>query len=61
LILYKKQNNNYYMKYRNSLEQKRNFEFLFYKIYHFIFGEKFLKKINYNFDTSKTRLDLIHY
>lgn len=49
------------MKYKNLLEQKRNFEFLLYKIYHFIFSEKFFKKIEYNFDNSKTRLDLINF
>ena len=44
----------------NKLEQKRKINFFINKIYHLIFGEKFSKKINFNFD-KKSRLDLINY
>ena len=44
----------------NKLEKNRKTNFLINKIYHFIFGEKFLKKINFNFD-KRSRLDLINY
>ena len=44
---------------KNKFEQSRYFNFLFYKFYHFFFSEKFNKKIKFNFDTSKSRIDLI--
>jgi len=44
---------------KNKFEQSRYFNFLFYKFYHFFFSEKFYKKIEFNFDTSKSRIDLI--
>ena len=43
----------------NKLEKNRKTNFLLNKIYHLIFGEKFLKKINFNFD-KRSRLDLIN-
>lgn len=46
---------------KNTLEQNRKISFLIYKFYHFFFSEKFNKKIDYKFDNSKTRLDLINY
>ena len=45
----------------NYFEQNRNFNFFIYKIYHKIFSEKFNKKILYDFDNSKSRLDLINF
>ena len=42
------------------MEKNRNKEFFFNKLYHFLFSEKFSKKINYNFD-KKHRLDLINF
>lgn len=49
------------MSSKKSYEKNRSIEFLFYKIYHFLFSERFSKEIDYNFDNSKTRLDLIQY
>ena len=43
----------------NKLENKRKINFILAKLYHFFFSEKFKKKINFNFDNSKNRLDLI--
>ena len=43
---------------RNKLEENRKIEFFINKLYHLFFGEKFSKKINFNFD-SRSRLDLI--
>ena len=34
----------------NKLEQNRKTNFLINKIYNFIFGEKFSKKIDFNFE-----------
>ena len=42
----------------NKLEQNRNINFFFNKIYHLLLGEKFSKKINFNFD-KRNRIDLI--
>ena len=44
----------------NHFEQKKKLVFLFFKIYHKMFSEKFNKKINYNFDKTKWRLDLLN-
>ena len=44
----------------NKLEQNRKIIFFINKIYHFIFSEKFSKKINFSFD-KKNRIDLINY
>jgi len=44
----------------NKLEQKRKSNFLFNKLYHIVFGEKFSKKINFKFD-NKNRVELIKY
>jgi hypothetical protein len=44
---------------KNKLEQNRYFQFLFFKLYHLIFSEKFNKKIKFNFDKSKLRINLI--
>jgi predicted O-methyltransferase YrrM len=44
----------------NKFEQNRKSNFIFNKLYHLILGEKFSKKINFNFD-SKNRIDLIKY
>lgn len=46
--------------FNNKLEQNRKKSFIINKIIHLIFGEKFSKKINFDFD-DKTRLDLIKY
>ena len=46
--------------YDNKLEENRKTNFLINKIYNFIFGEKFSKKIDFNFD-KRNRLDLIKY
>ena len=43
---------------KNKLEENRKIEFFINKLYHLFFGEKFSKKINFNFD-SRSRLDLI--
>jgi len=45
---------------KNYLEEKRKLNFFFNKIYHFLFGEKFSKKIKFSFD-KRNRLDLINY
>lgn len=47
------------MKKAKSFETKRDIEFLLNKIYHFFFSERFGKKIDYNFDNTKSRLDLL--
>lgn len=44
----------------NKLEQNRKSNFLFNKLYHIVFGEKFSKKINFKFD-NKNRIELIKY
>lgn len=44
----------------NKLEQNRKSNFLFNKLYHLVFGEKFSKKINFKFD-NKNRIELIKY
>ena len=44
----------------NKLEQNRKSNFLFNKLYHIVFGEKFSKKINFKFD-NKNRVELIKY
>ena len=44
----------------NKFEQNRKSNFILNKLYHLILGEKFSKKINFNFD-SKSRIDLIKY
>ena len=44
----------------NKLEQNRNTNFFFNKIYHLLLSEKFSKKINFNFDR-RNRIDLIQY
>ena len=44
----------------NKLEQNRNINFFFNKIYHLLLSEKFSKKINFNFD-KRSRIDLIQY
>jgi hypothetical protein len=41
------------------MEPKKKIGFFFSKIYHYIFGEKFNKKIDFNFPSNVTRLDLI--
>ena len=41
------------------MEPKKKISFFLRKIYHYIFGEKFKKKINFNFPSNVTRLDLI--
>ena len=46
---------------KNYLENNRKLNFFFYKLYHLIFSEKFTKKISYNFEINKSRLDLIKY
>lgn len=46
--------------FENKLEQNRKISFFINKIYHFIFSEKFSKKINFSFD-NKNRIDLINY
>lgn len=43
----------------NKLENKKKIFFLLAKIKHFLFSEKFKKKIVFNFDQTKNRLDLI--
>jgi len=45
---------------KNYLEEKRKLNFFFNKIYHFLFGERFSKKIKFSFD-KRNRLDLINY
>ena len=44
----------------NKLEQNRNINFFFNKIYHLLLSEKFSKKINFNFDR-RNRIDLIQH
>ena len=44
----------------NKLEQNRKSNFLFNKLYHLVFGEKFSKKIDFKFD-NKNRIELIKY
>ena len=44
----------------NKLEQNRNINFFFNKIYHLLLSEKFSKKINFNFD-KRNRIDLIQH
>ena len=44
----------------NKLEQNRNVNFFFNKIYHLLVSEKFSKKINFNFD-KRNRIDLIQH
>ena len=44
----------------NKLEQNRNINFFFNKIYHLLVSEKFSKKINFNFDR-RNRIDLIQH
>ena len=44
----------------NKFEQNRKSNFLFNKLYHIVFGEKFSKKINFKFD-NKNRIELIKY
>lgn len=46
--------------FKNKLENNRKLNFMINKIYHFIFSEKFSKKIKFNFD-SRSRLDLIKH
>lgn len=43
----------------NKLERNRKIEFFLLKIYHLFFSERFNKKINFNFDQTKNRLNLI--
>ena len=45
---------------KNRLEENRKIEFFFNKLYHLFFGEKFSKKLNFDFD-SRNRLDLIKF
>jgi len=45
---------------KNFLENKRKIYFFFTKFHHLLFSEKFKGKINFNFDTSKSRFDLIN-
>lgn len=45
---------------KNTLEQNRKISFLIYKFYHFFFSEKFNKKIIYDFDKNKNRIDLLN-
>lgn len=45
----------------NRFEQKNKLKFLYYKIYHKFFSEKFNKTINYNFDKKISRLDLLNF
>jgi hypothetical protein len=45
---------------KNKLEEKRKIEFFINKLYHIFFGEKFSKKIKFNFD-NRSRLDLINH
>lgn len=47
------------MQVKNNLEQNRKVYFIFTRIYNFFFGEKFKKKILYNFNKNVSRLDLI--
>ena len=42
----------------NRLENNRKIYFLLNKIYHFLFSEKFSKKIKFDFD-KRNRIDLI--
>lgn len=44
---------------KNKFEYNRKFYFFIYKIYHYFFSEKFNKKINFQFDASKSRNDLV--
>ena len=44
----------------NKLEQNRNINFFFNKIYHLLLSEKFSKKINFKFDR-RNRIDLIQH
>jgi hypothetical protein len=41
------------------MEKKKKLNFFINKVYHYLFGEKFNKKINFNFPTNISRLDLI--
>ena len=41
------------------MEKLSKSKFFFNKIYHIIFGERFNKKINYNFPKNISRIDLI--
>ena len=42
------------------MSEIKNFLFKINKIYNYIFGEKFYKKINYNFDNNLTRSVIIN-
>ena len=44
---------------KNNLEQNRYLNFLFYKLYHLFFSEKFFKTIKFDFNRSVSRIDLI--
>ena len=44
---------------KNKFENNRKINFLANKIYHFFFSERFNKKINFEFDKSKSRVDLV--
>lgn len=49
------------MKIKNKLEHNRKINFFFNRLYNLLFGEKFRKKISYNFKKNISRTDLILY